>query len=66
MYELKADWIKYWKNQKLDFLVAPGFGTEALDHGGSKDGSLIAAYAYIYSILGMVSVAQPIATTIAI
>jgi fatty acid amide hydrolase len=63
IYEYRNEWVKYWRAQQLDFVILPGFASEALNHGGSSDGSLLAAYTYIFNILGMVSAALPITLT---
>ena len=31
----KEEWVKYWKSKNLDFVIAPGFGCQALLHGKS-------------------------------
>lgn len=56
--ELRLEWVNYWRDNKLDFVVCPGFGMEAPNHGMSNDGSLLAAYTFIWNILAM-----PVATT---
>jgi Asp-tRNA(Asn)/Glu-tRNA(Gln) amidotransferase A subunit family amidase len=47
----------------LDFVICPGFATEACNHGSSKDGSLLASYNFVFNLLGMTSCAQPITVT---
>lgn len=63
VYEFRADWVKYWRSQKLDFVIAPGFATQAPNHGSSNDGSLLASYTFVFNLLGMVSCSQPITIT---
>ena len=63
IHELRGEWVKYWRAQKLDFVIFPGFATEAPNHGSSNDGSLLASYTFVLNLLGMVSCAQPITVT---
>lgn len=63
MHEMKAEWISFWRKQKLDFLIFPGFATEATSHGSSKDGSYLAAYTYVFNILKMAACSLPITVT---
>jgi Asp-tRNA(Asn)/Glu-tRNA(Gln) amidotransferase A subunit family amidase len=63
MHELQQEFIKYWRKQNLDFLVVPGFATEAASHGSSKDGSFLATYTYVFNVLRVASCSQPITVT---
>lgn len=58
--ELKSEWVKYYRSKKLDFIIAPGFGCQAIAHGLSNDASLAGAYTYIWNILAMTTGALPI------
>ena len=60
---MKEQWISYWRKQKLDFVVFPGFASEAANHGSSKDGSFLATYTYIFNILRMTSCSLPVTVT---
>ena len=60
---MQQDFIKYWRNQKLDFIVLPGFGSEATNHGSSKDGGFLATYTFIFNILRMCVTSLPITIT---
>lgn len=63
MHEMKDQWISFWREQKLDFLIFPGFATEGTSHGSSKDGSYLATYTYVFNILRMASCSLPITVT---
>lgn len=63
VHEMQQDFIKYWRKNKLDFLILPGFATQASNHGSSKDGSFLATYTYIFNLLRMASSSQPITLT---
>ena len=63
IYDFREEWVKYWRAQKLDFVIFPGFATEAFNHGSTKDGLLLASYVFVLNLLGMVSCAQPITVT---
>jgi Asp-tRNA(Asn)/Glu-tRNA(Gln) amidotransferase A subunit family amidase len=58
--ELRAEWVRFWQQQKLDLLVCPGFGMEAPNHGTSNDGSLLAAYTFIWNLLAMPAATTPV------
>lgn len=58
--KLKEEWINFWREQKLDFIVSPGFGMEAPNHGMSNDGSLLAAYTFIYNLLALTVASTPV------
>lgn len=49
----KQEWIKYWLNNNLDFVICPGFGSQAIPHGGSEKTSLAASYTFIWNVLDM-------------
>ena len=56
----KSEWIKYWKQNKLDFIIAPGFGCQALKHGLSQHTALTAAYTFVWNLLDMPALSMPI------
>ena len=63
VHENKQEFVSYWRKNKLDFMVLPGFATEASTHGSSKDGSFFATYTYLFNILRMTIASQPITVT---
>lgn len=63
IHEMKDEWISYWRKEKLDFVIFPGFASEATSHGSSKDGSYLATYTYVFNILRMASCSLPITVT---
>jgi Asp-tRNA(Asn)/Glu-tRNA(Gln) amidotransferase A subunit family amidase len=58
--ELREEWINFWREQKLDFVVCPAFGMEAPNHGTSNEGSLLAAYTFIWNLLAMTVATTPV------
>ena len=58
--ELKTNWVRYWKQNKLDFVICPGFGSQAFPHGKSEKLGLTGAYTFIWNVLDMVSGAMPV------
>ena len=52
--------MDYWREQKLDFVVMPGLGSQALEHGRSKDTSLSICYTLIWNMLDMVVGSMPV------
>jgi Asp-tRNA(Asn)/Glu-tRNA(Gln) amidotransferase A subunit family amidase len=60
---LRNEWVNYWRDNKLDFVLCPGFGVEAPNHGFFKECGLVASYASIWDILGMVSCSLPVTVT---
>ena len=44
-------------------MIVPGFGSEATNHGSSKDGSFLATYTYVFNILRMCVLSMPITVT---
>lgn len=44
-------------------MIVPGFGSEATNHGSSKEGSFLATYTYVFNILKMCASTQPITVT---
>ncbi len=58
--ELKIEWIKYWRALKLDFLICPGFGCQAVNHGKSDDTALATAYVIIWNVLDMCAGSIPV------
>ena len=61
--EMQNEWVKYWRSQKIDFLISPGFASEATNHGSGKQGGLLATYTYIYNLLRMTACSQPVTVT---
>ncbi len=57
---MRSQWIKYWKSNKLDFVLCPGFGCQALPHQKSDQVGLVAAYAFAWNVLDMVAGSIPI------
>ena len=49
--ELRKKMIKYWKENKLDFIICAGFACPANRHGTSTKITLAAAYTYIWNLL---------------
>jgi Asp-tRNA(Asn)/Glu-tRNA(Gln) amidotransferase A subunit family amidase len=63
MHEMQNEWIRYWRKNKIDFLIMPGFATEAQAHGNSKDGSYLATYTYVFNLLKMTASSLPVTVT---
>ena len=63
VHEMQQEFIQYWRKNKLDFLIAPGFASEASTHGSSREGSLMATYTYIFNILRVSGCTQPVTVT---
>lgn len=57
---LQTEWINYWKNNQLDLVVAPGFGSQPQLHGTSKIGMVSACYTFIWNVLEMAVGAMPV------
>jgi fatty acid amide hydrolase len=49
-----------WKDKNLDFIICPGFGSQAQKHGYSKFCNLAAAYTFVWNVLEMVAGTIPI------
>ena len=62
-HELKSQWISYWRKSKLDFIVCPGFGSQATNHGMSDTATLLCAYTFIWNVLAMSSCSIPVTVT---
>ena len=62
-YELRTEWINYWRKNNLDFVICPGFGSEATDHGFTKDCDIVAAYTFVWNVLAMPSCSLPVTIT---
>lgn len=58
--ELKGLWVDYWRKNKFDFVICPGFGSQAFPHGKSEKISLAAAYTFIWNVLDMTVGAMPV------
>ena len=58
--DFRQEFAKYWREQKLDLMVAAGFGSQACLHGYSETTSLAAAYTFMWNVLGMTVGAMPI------
>ena len=56
----KLDWVKYWRENQLDFVICPGFGCQALLHGKSEKTSLVIAYTLIWNVLDFVACSLPV------
>jgi fatty acid amide hydrolase len=52
--------VDYWRANKLDFVLCPGFGSEALNHGVYDKNTLLAAYTFVWNILAMTVCSLPI------
>ena len=52
--------MQYWKGLGLDLVVCPSFGIEAPNHGASTQGDLLAAYVFIWNVLGMSAATTPV------
>lgn len=64
IYEMREEWIRYWRSNKLDFVVSPGLGFQATDHGFANDGSLLClAYVALWNILAMPCCTLPVTVT---
>jgi Asp-tRNA(Asn)/Glu-tRNA(Gln) amidotransferase A subunit family amidase len=61
--EYKQEFAKYWRKNKLDFIITPGFGSQACLHGYSETTSLAAAYTFIWNVLGTTVGLMPITVT---
>ena len=61
--ELRQEWVDYWRNNRLDLVICPNFAMEAPNHEASNEGSLMAAYTYIWNVLGMPVASTPVTTT---
>jgi len=59
---LRTKWIKYWKDNKLDFVITPGAGCQAFPHGKSELLGLVCAYTFIWNILDHAVGSMPITT----
>jgi hypothetical protein len=59
-YELRTEWINYWRANKLEFVLCPGFGSEATNHGIYDKNSLLAAYTFVWNILAMTVCSLPV------
>jgi len=58
--ELKTEWISYWKKNRLDLVISPGFGCQAFPHTKSDLLSFAVAYTFIWNILDMPAGSIPI------
>lgn len=61
--ELRQEWVDYWRSNRLDLVICPNFAMEAPNHGSSNEGSLLAAYTFIWNILGVPVASTPVTTT---
>ena len=52
--------LKYWRDQKLDFIICPGFGCQPNLHGKSEHISLAASYTVIWNVLDLPVGTMPI------
>lgn len=57
---IREQWIDYWRGLGLDFIVTPGYGSEATNHGMSNNAFLLAAYTMIWNVLAMSSCSLPV------
>lgn len=44
-------------------MICPGFGSEATNHGLSNDANILAAYVFIWNVLGMSACSLPVTVT---
>ncbi len=58
--QLRDQWVKYWKHNKLDFVVCPGFACQAIPHAQSNKLGYVLAYTFIWNILDMVVGSVPV------
>jgi Asp-tRNA(Asn)/Glu-tRNA(Gln) amidotransferase A subunit family amidase len=61
--ELRQEWVDYWRSNRLDLVICPGFATEAPNHGASNNASVMAAYTFIWNLLGVPVATTPVTTT---
>lgn len=62
IFQYRKEWINYWQDQKLDYVVTIGFGSQALLHGNSELTSLAAGYTFLWNVLEMCVGAMPVTT----
>ena len=55
-------WVKYWREQQLDFVIAPGFGCQAVRHTKSDLMGLAASYTFLWNMLDMSVGSIPVTT----
>lgn len=60
MDQYRQEWIEYWRNNNLDFVIAPGFGCQALLHGKSEKTALAVSYTFIWNVLDMAVGSMPV------
>lgn len=58
--EHRKKWIKYWRDQKLDFVISPGFGCYPVYHGQAAYLGFAASYTFIWNILDMTTGSIPV------
>lgn len=58
--QLRAKWVHYWREKKLDFVICPGFGCQAFPHGKSERLGLTAGYTLVWNVLDMTVCAMPV------
>ena len=58
--DFRQEFARYWREQKIDLMITPGFGSQACLHGYSETTSLAAAYTFIWNVLGTTVGAMPI------
>lgn len=56
----RMNWIDYWRQKDLDFVIAPGYGCHAFQHERSQNSFLACAYTYVWNSLDMVAGAMPV------
>lgn len=61
--EYRQEFGRYWRNNKLDFIIMPGFGSQSCLHGYSETTSLAAAYTFIWNVLGTTVGLMPVTVT---
>ena len=61
--DFRQEFARYWRENKLDLMVMPGFGSQACLHGYSETTSLAAAYTFIWNVLGTTVGSMPITMT---
>lgn len=57
---LKSEWMSYWKQNRLDFTICPGFGCQAFPHGKSEKLGMAGFYTLIWNLLDMATGSMPI------
>lgn len=57
---MRKQWIHYWRANKLDVVICPGFGSEATNHNTYDKITFTAAYTFVWNILAMTACSIPV------